>query len=131
MKKNLVIEKTLDYIEQNLEGDLSLDIVAGVAGYSKFHLNRVFQEYVGITICKYIQLRRLSLAARRLAEGEDPIINIAYDAGYASHQAFTYAFRLVYGRTPRQYRAGGRYSPMARRLAAHPSRTTMMGGIAA
>lgn len=105
MENKEIIKKVLDYIEDNLDGKLDLDKIAQEAGYSKFHLTRVFSEEVGCTIYKYIQMRRLHVAANELTDTEKPIAEIAFEAGYGSQQAFTYAFRQIYGYPPQAYRA--------------------------
>ncbi len=99
-----LITKVRDFIEDNLERDISLDEVADFAGYSKYHLNRLFTEAMDCTIHKYIQTRRLDVAARQLVVTDRRIIDIALEAGYGSQQAFTLAFRKVYLISPQQYR---------------------------
>lgn len=47
MENKQIIKKVIDYIENNLDSRLNLDDIAKEAAYSKFHLNRVFLEYVG------------------------------------------------------------------------------------
>lgn len=105
MESKKRILKIIDYIEINLDSQLNLDKIAKEAGYSKFHLNRVFLECVGCTIYKYIQMRRLTVAAEKLVYTQKPIIEIAYEANYSSQQSFTLAFRRLYGRPPQEYRA--------------------------
>jgi len=105
MENKNIIKKIIDYIENNLDGQLNLDEIAKEAGYSKFHLNRVFSECVGCTIYKYIQMRRLTVAAEELVYTKKPIIEISYEANYNSQQSFTFAFRQLYGCPPQEYRA--------------------------
>lgn len=105
MGNERTIKRIIDYIENNLDRKLSLDEIAKEAGYSKFHLNRVFLECVGCTIYKYTQMRRLTVAAEKLVHTQKPIIEIAYEANYSSQQSFTYAFRQLYGDPPQVYRA--------------------------
>lgn len=104
MQKKSLAEKVTDYIEQHLSEDLSLEKIAGELNYSKYYLARAFAEKTGSTIYKYIQKRRLSLAAQQLAETDKPIIDIAYEAHYTSQQAFTLAFHQLYLCTPQTYR---------------------------
>ena len=73
-------------------------------GYSKYHLNRIFQEETGKTIYKYIQGIRLETAAYQLRESERDFTEIAFIAGYESYQAFSRAFKKVHHQTPREYR---------------------------
>lgn len=102
--KDKAIKEMIDYIESNLDRQLNLDEIAKEAGYSKFHLNRMFSEHVGYTVYKYIQMRRLTAAAEKLVYTKKPIIDIAYEANYGSQQSFTLAFRRLYDCTPREYR---------------------------
>lgn len=105
MGNKRIIQQTIDYIENNLDSQLNLDEVAKEAGYSKFHLNRVFLECVGCTIYKYIQMRRLTVAAEKLVYTKKAVIEIAHEANYNSQQSFTFAFRQLYGQPPQAYRA--------------------------
>lgn len=100
-----VTAKAIWYIESHLDGDLSLDAIAASAGISKFHLSRVFPIATGIDLASYIRARRLSEAARALANGAPEILPIALAAGYNSHEAFTRAFRAQFGLTPNAARA--------------------------
>jgi len=116
MGDNNIIMKVIDYIEDNLDGTLSLDEVADKVGYSKFHLNRLFSESVGFTIYKYIQTRRLTVAAEKLVNTKKPIIEIAYESNYDSQQSFTLAFRQLYLCTPQRYRIIGIHTPKLNRF---------------
>ncbi len=109
MREKNAAEKVVDYVEQHLSEDLSLDKIAEDLNYSKFYLARVFAEKTDSTIYKYVQKRRLTLAAHQLAETDKPIIDIAYEAHYTSQQAFSQAFRKLYRCTPQTYRKNGRF----------------------
>lgn len=109
-KKN-IIKKVIDYIENNLEQEIDLDNIAQTIGYSKFHLNRMFTEETNITIHKYVQMRRLTVAAEKLAKTDIPIVQIAYEAGYHSQQAFSLAFKQMYLYPPNIYRNRGIFVP--------------------
>lgn len=105
------IKKVVDYIEENLNNELSLDKIAEKAGYSKFHLHRIFSKIVGETIHKYIQKRRLTEAARKLVYTDESIIDIALISGYESQQAFTLAFKKMYKSSPQIYRIKRNFEP--------------------
>lgn len=124
MKDNTVIEKILDYIEQHLNEDLTLEKIAKELNYSKFYLARVFAEKTNCTIYKYIQGRRLTLAARKLVETKKPIVEIAYEAHYNSQQAFTLAFQKLYLCTPQVYRRNGVFYP--RQVKINLNRTSLL-----
>ena len=109
MKDDKIVKKIASYIETHLDEDLSLEGIANNLHYSKFYLARIFAEQTGSTIGKYIQRRRLTLAAQKLVETNKPIVEISYEAHYNSQQAFTLAFRRLYLCTPQVYRRRGRF----------------------
>lgn len=102
--KEDVTKKVKDYIASHQNEELSLNVIARELNYSKFYMGRVFAETTGITIHKYIKECRLKAAANQLAETDRSITEIALDAGYGSHQAFTRAFGKYYQCSPQDYR---------------------------
>jgi AraC family transcriptional regulator len=98
-------QKALWFIESHLADALTLDEIAGVAGISRFHLVRAFAVATGFSVMRYVRARRLSEAARALAGGAPDILNLALDADYGSHEAFTRAFRDHFGVTPEAVRS--------------------------
>jgi AraC family transcriptional regulator len=97
--------RLLDYIDQNLEGDLSVERLSSVACFSKFHFHRLFSSFLGTTVLKYIQLARLKRASFRLAfYPDDRIIDIALDAGFETPESFSRTFKKVFGQTPSEFR---------------------------
>lgn len=99
-----VVKKVIDYIEKNLEKEISLDHISKNIGYSKYYLNRIFTEHTGITMYKYVQNRRLTAAAEKLVKTDKPIMQIAYEAGYDTQQSFSFAFKQIYLYPPKIYR---------------------------
>jgi AraC family transcriptional regulator len=101
-------QKALWYIESHLADALTLEQIAGVGGVSRFHMVRAFAAATGLSVMRYVRTRRLSEAARALAGGAPDILNVALDADYGSHEAFTRAFRDHFGVTPETVRAASR-----------------------
>lgn len=101
------VNKALWLVETRLGGEIAVEDVAAVAGLSRFHLSRLFALAVGQSIMRYARGRRLSEAAKRLADGAPDILSVALDHGYGSHEAFTRAFRDQFGVTPEEVRARG------------------------
>ena len=92
-------------IESNLSADLSLETLARQAGLSPYHFHRVFRALVGEPLKEYVRRLRLERAAHELAHSaRRPVIEIALDAGYETHESFTRAFRAALGRPPSEYR---------------------------
>lgn len=126
MSSKEVTEKILSYVEEHLDSTLSLEKTAKALSYSRFYVARVFKENTGITLYQYIRGRRLSEAAKELAEGTKPVMDIAFEAGYDSHQAFIQAFRQEYGCTPRVYRRNGIFIPKQDRIVLHENSRFIM-----
>ncbi|MPY86816.1 MAG: helix-turn-helix domain-containing protein [Luteitalea sp.] len=99
------VGKALWYIESHFAGDVSLEEIASIGGVSRYYLSRAFVAATGHSVMGYVRGRRLTEAARSLANGAPDILAVAIDAGYGSHEAFTRAFRDQFGRTPEMVRA--------------------------
>ncbi|MBH0172406.1 AraC family transcriptional regulator [Fictibacillus sp. 23RED33] len=104
MDYEVCIQRTLDYIEENLQNRITLEELAELACFSPFHYHRVFQFLVGESVMDYVRKRRLSHAAKRLLQSDDKVIDIAFDLGFHYHESFNRAFKKQYGRSPREYR---------------------------
>jgi AraC family transcriptional regulator len=102
-----VAAKALWYIDGHLRGDLSLNAIADAAGVSRFHLSRAFAVTTGQSLSAYTRARRLSEAAKAIAAGAPSLLDVALEAGYGSHEAFTRAFRQHFGITPDELRGQG------------------------
>ncbi|HEU4618476.1 MAG TPA: AraC family transcriptional regulator [Gammaproteobacteria bacterium] len=99
------IERVVNYIHDRLDEPLSLDRLAAVANFSKFHFHRQFTAYMGVPVHKLIQQLRLRRASRALAFGRRPITEIALEAGFENSESFSRAFRQLYGQSPSEFRA--------------------------
>ena len=98
--------RVLRHIGEHLDEPLSLDDLADVAAFSKFHFHRQFRSYTGMTVARFVRSLRLKRASLRLAFDLDhQIIAIALEAGFASPESFARAFRALQGQTPSAFRA--------------------------
>lgn len=95
----------LAHIERNLAGDLSLRTLARRSGVSPHHFHRLFHAAVGEPPLRYVRRLRLERAAARLKLSPARVTDVALDAGYAAHEAFTRAFSGRFGVPPRRFRA--------------------------
>ncbi len=108
-QKSFVYERRLsrvcDYIQQNLNEDFTLEGLSALAHFSKYHFNRVFAAYVGVSVFRFILLMRLKRASYSLAFKKDvKIIDIAFDAKFENPESFSRAFKNVFGCSPSQFR---------------------------
>lgn len=101
------IGRAIWFIESHFAEDISLEEITETAGLSRYHLSRSFGLTTGRSISAYIRGRRLSGAALALANGTSSILEVALDAGYGSHEAFTRAFREQLSVTPESVRKQG------------------------
>lgn len=102
------IQKTLDYIEENLDGELSPERLAAVACLSPFYYQRLFSRLVKKPVAEYVRLRRMARAAEALRDGDQRILDVALSLGFSSHGHFTRTFKDTFGMTPDEYRGDPR-----------------------
>lgn len=81
--------------------------MAAAANSSLFWFHRIFSAMTGDTLKEYIRKRRMTRAARALAETDRRVIEIALDAGFGSQEAFTRAFKEHFLVTPARFRKNG------------------------
>lgn len=113
MENNLLkIAGVVDYIETHLDDKLDLESIAHEAGYSKYHLHRMFTSIVGITVHSYVQRRRLTEAARLLIFTNQSIMEIALFAGYETQQSFSVACKAMFGYSPKSLRKKRTFYPL-------------------
>lgn len=99
------INRVIDYIEDNLDKNLTLDELANVSCFSRFHFNRLFSALVGETLFQFIQRLRLEKSAGRLIyDRTKPIIDIALDTGFANSSSFSKSFKTYFGVSPSEWR---------------------------
>jgi AraC family transcriptional regulator len=101
------VQKALWYVEHHSRNAITLEVIAAACKVSPSHLTRAFAAATGLSLMRYVRARRLSEAARQLAQGADDILSLALETGYGSHEAFTRAFRDQFALTPEQLRAQG------------------------
>lgn len=89
-----------------------MESLAKHAGYSKYHLHRMFAGVVGLTVHSYVVRRRLTEAARSLVFTKKPVMEIALLAGYDTQQSFTAAFKSVFMASPQAFRNNGEFHPL-------------------
>ena len=98
----------LVHIQANLDQDLSLEALANRARLSQFHFHRLFRSKIGETLKQYTQRLRLERAANRLVLNDAPIVDVALDSGFHSHETFSRQFKRRFQVTPKEYRQWAR-----------------------
>lgn len=102
------IQMIIDSIDESIKNyddkELTLSKLSNELGYSKYHTTRKFKEVSGVQFKAYLRQRKLAFALKALRDTDKKIIDIAFDYGFSSNEAFTRAFKQTYGLTPSQYR---------------------------
>jgi AraC-like DNA-binding protein len=99
-----LVSGAMQYIGEHLDSPMSLEEIAGQLFVSKYHLSHAFSAEVGISVYRYILLRRLLLARQLLAEGE-PAGQVCRSCGFSDYTSFYRAFKSEYGISPREFAA--------------------------
>jgi len=101
------IEKVIKYIDENFKDQPSIDTIAQYIGMSKYHLIRVFKEYVGVTPIQFLQSVTLNYAKEHLKESKS-ILDSALDMGLSSPSRLHDLFVNIIGVTPKEYKESGK-----------------------
>jgi AraC family transcriptional regulator len=98
------IMHVLVHIQKNLDREMALEELSKKAHFSQYHFHRIFRGLVGESLKEHIRRLRLERAASYLKYTEKPVIDIAFDAGYQTHEAFSRAFKLAFAVSPSEFR---------------------------
>lgn len=106
-KQREYIEKFMavcEYINFHCTEELSLDDVADMAGFSKYHFSRLFKEFTNTSYYKYLNMRRIAYAEKLLLDPDINVTEAAVRSGFNSISAFMRMFRIIKGCTPTEFR---------------------------
>lgn len=99
----LAVQRMQDFIESNLEKDITLSSLARVSLFSPWHSYRLFKQYTGLTPTEYIRRLRLTKSAIKLKNEGCRIIDTAYECGFNSVDGYQRAFFKEFGYNPKEY----------------------------
>ena len=102
---HVIMNTAVSYIEEHYMEPLSLETVAGFAGFSKYYFSRLFKECIGVSFSEYLIRIRLEAAADLLARTDQSIREVALASGFGSTATFNRIFREYKNCTPTQFRA--------------------------
>ena len=102
MDNRTIIQKSLDYIEDHLQTDITAAELAEMAGFSLFHYYRLFQQATGLPVMQYILRRRLLHGVYAMKQGSSKI-DAALAYGFDTYAGFYKAFCREFGSTPSDF----------------------------
>ncbi|WP_298504934.1 AraC family transcriptional regulator [uncultured Maribacter sp.] len=103
------INLVLDFIEKNLDADLSLEYLSKKIHYSPYHFHRVFSTIVGERLNEFVNRKRIErIASIILVEPKIPLKDVAYKYGFNSANSFSRAFKTYYGVSPTIFKIEGK-----------------------
>lgn len=99
------INKVQDYIEEHIMDSFTLEDLAMIAGFSKYHFHRIFKAITHESLLQYVNRFKLERAALLLGQRIDmTITDIAYHMGFSDSAVFSRSFKHMYHMSPREYR---------------------------
>ncbi len=98
------LRRVTDFIEAQLNEELSIEVLAKEASLSPFHFARAFKGATGTTPHRYLTHRRIERAKVLITEGELPLVEVADECGFSSQAHFSRRFKQFVGTTPGEYR---------------------------
>ncbi len=108
MLQKQIINDLVEWIDMHLEDPLNINIIAEKAGYSKWHLQRMFKDMTNKNLASYIRYRRLTCAAIDLLSSDYSVTDLALKYQFDSLPSFIRAFKRYFNLTPTQYRLQNR-----------------------
>ena len=99
------LDRVLQYIDANLEEDVSVENLAEAACFSLFHFARAFHLAMGRPPHAYLSERRLDRAKHLLAYSNNALVDISLTCRFSNQANFTKAFTRAMGVSPGRYRS--------------------------
>ena len=99
------LSQALDYIHEYLEQDIKLADLAALLNMSQFHFSHLFKQAIGTSPYQYLLQQRIERAKQLLKEGDQPIMEVAFQCGFNNHSHLSQQFRRFTGMTPKAYRS--------------------------
>ena len=96
---NKTVFEIIEYVNENLTSDISLDSIADKFYVSKYHLCRTFMKFAGVSLFSYINAKRIALAQSLIGAGEHPT-DVSYKVGFSDYSTFYRAYKKQTGHSP-------------------------------
>ena len=98
-----IINKAVQYIDDNLTNTLSLEELSKFVGFSPIYFHNMFKTSTGLTLHQYVEILRIKKASTLLVTTNMTLAQIALECGFSSQSYFNFAFKRKMKMTPREY----------------------------
>lgn len=98
-----LVQNAAEYISRNYDSDLSLELLSQKFSLSKSYFSRLFKEVTGVGVSEYINISRISIAEKLLAQGNLSITEVANRCGFNDSNYFATVFKKIKGISPKKY----------------------------
>ncbi len=102
-ESDTLYQSIVQYIENHIDENLSLDLISDKLHVSKFHISHIFTETNGLPLHKYVTKKRLEMCKDAILSGQD-ISYVAEAYGFSDYSVFYRAFVKEYGKSPKKFR---------------------------
>lgn len=103
-KYSKMFDRVFNYIDKNYMYDISLESLAELSGYSKYHFSRIFKQYSSVSYLQYLNERRVRAAEQMLLRSNTSVTEIAVRSGFKSLATFNRIFRNIKHCTPSEFK---------------------------
>lgn len=104
LENSKILLSVCDYINHHYNENLTLDQVADLAGFSKYHFSRIFRQYVDISFYQYLNKKRIMQATKLLMEPGMSIMEVSLQSGFSTISSFIRMFKILKGCTPSEFK---------------------------
>lgn len=101
----VIVNRIVEYVENNYTEDITLDRMAEMAGFSKCYFSRVFSKQTGIGFSRFLLKKRIAVAAHLLSTTRLSVVQVSAQSGFSSLSTFNRTFKEIHGCSPSEYRA--------------------------
>lgn len=100
---SLKIDQIIEYMRQNINKQITLEELSGIAKLSTFYLSRTFKDATGYSIITYFNKMKIDKAKELLIEGNKKVKEVAYELGYTNEFYFSRIFKRIEGLSPSEF----------------------------
>ena len=103
----VAVAKVLEYIDNHISDDITINAMSAELHYSSDHLSRAFSEATGDSLKHYINAKKIALAQKLLLQNNSPY-DVCFMVGYNNYSSFSRRFSNQIGMSPKQYQLSNR-----------------------